>query len=97
MACETAVVASAVGGMKEVIVHGETGYLVPLEQMSESPFEATQPDVFARDLAARVNELMANAPLREQMGKAGRKRVEETFGWDAIARRTVSLYQSLVH
>ena len=96
MACETAVVASAVGGMKEVIVHGETGYLVPLEQMSDSPFEAVQPEQFAKDLAARVNELMANAPLREQMGKAGRKRVEEHFGWDAIARRTVGLYESLV-
>ncbi len=97
MACETAVVASAVGGMKEVIVHGETGYLVPLEQMTESPFEATQPEQFARDIAARVNELMADAPLRERMGKAGRKRVEEHFGWDAIARRTVNLYKSLVH
>ena len=97
MACETAVVASAVGGMKEVVVHGETGYLVPLEQMTGAPFEATHPEVFARDLAARVNELMADAPLRERMGKAGRKRVEEHFGWDAIARRTVSLYKSLVH
>ncbi len=97
MACEIAVVASSVGGMKEVVVHGATGYLVPLEQMTESPFEATQPEVFARDLAARVNELMADAPLRERMGKAGRKRVEEHFGWDAIARRTVSLYKSLVH
>ena len=97
MACETAVVASSVGGMKEVIVHGETGYLVPLEQMTESPFEATQPDVFARDLAVRVNELMSDSALRERMGKAGRKRVEEHFGWDAIARRTVNLYKSLVH
>ncbi|MEK0451206.1 MAG: glycogen synthase [Verrucomicrobiota bacterium] len=97
MACETAVVASSVGGMKEVIVHGETGYLVPLEQMSESPFEATKPEAFARDLAARVNELMSDSALRERMGKAGRKRVEEHFGWDAIARRTVSLYESLIH
>ncbi len=97
MACETAVVASSVGGMKEVIVHGETGYLVPLEQMTDTPFEAVQPDVFARDFAARVNEIMADAAMRERMGKAGRKRVEAHFGWDAIARRTVSLYQSLVH
>ena len=97
MACETAVVASSVGGMKEVIVHGETGYLVPLEQMAESPFEAVHPETFAKDLAGRVNELMANAPLREQMGRAGRKRVEEHFGWGAIARRTVNLYKSLVH
>ena len=82
--------------MKEVVVHGETGYLVPLEQMAESPFEAVQPEQFAKDLAARVNELMANESLRKQMGKAGRRRVEEHFGWDAIARRTVELYGSLL-
>src|SRR5207302_9214502 len=83
MACETAVVASAVGGIKEVVVPGETGYLVPLEQMQESPFEPTNPDQFARDLAARVNELMANPELRERFGKAGRKRAEEKFSWRA--------------
>lgn len=96
MACETAVVASAVGGMKEVIVHGETGYLVPLEQMKESPFEATDPDRFARDLAARINEVMADEPLRNRMAKAGRARVEAMFGWTAIAKRTVELYESVV-
>src|SRR5207302_2941387 len=58
MACETAVVASAVGGIKEVVVPGETGYLVPLEQMRESPFEALNPEKFSRDLAARINQLM---------------------------------------
>ncbi len=95
MACETAVVASAVGGIKEVVVHGETGYLVPLEQMSESPFEAVCPDRYARDLAARVNELMADPALRERMGKAGRRRAEETFSWAAIARQTALLYKQL--
>ena len=95
MACETAVVASAVGGIKEVVVHGETGYLVPLEQMKESPFEPLHPDQFARDLACRVNELMANPALREKMGKAGRKRAEEKFSWAAIARQTAALYQTL--
>src|SRR5205823_12836234 len=71
MACETAVVASAVGGIKEVVVHGETGFLVPLEQMKESPFEPLNPDQFARDLAARVNELMRDPAMRERFGKAG--------------------------
>ena len=74
MACETAVVASAVGGIKEVVVPGETGYLVPLAQMTESPFEPLHPDQFSRDLAGRINELMADPDLREKMGKAGRKR-----------------------
>jgi len=95
MACETAVVASAVGGIKEVVVHGETGYLVPLEQMTESPFEPLRPEAYARDLATRINELMANPALREKMGKAGRKRAEEKFSWSAIAAQTVELYTRL--
>ncbi|HEX5491202.1 MAG TPA: glycogen synthase [Candidatus Udaeobacter sp.] len=95
MACETAVVASAVGGIKEVVVDGETGFLVPLEQMKESPFEATDPEKFARDLAERINELMKNRQLRERCGKAGRKRVEENFSWAAIAEKTKALYASL--
>jgi len=95
MACETAVVASAVGGIKEVVVDGETGFLVPLEQMKESPFEATNPEKFARDLAGRVNQLMRDPQLRERFGKAGRKRAEENFSWAAIAAKTKALYESL--
>jgi alpha-maltose-1-phosphate synthase len=95
MACETAVVASAVGGIKEVVVNGETGFLVPLEQMRESPFEAIDPEKFARDLAQRVNELMRNRQLRERFGRAGRKRVEENFSWAAIAAKTKKLYETL--
>jgi len=55
MACEAAVVASTVGGIKEVVVEGETGYLVPLEEMQESPFEPVDPDQFSRDLAERID------------------------------------------
>jgi glycogen synthase len=95
MACETAVVASAVGGIREVVVDGETGFLVPLEQMDESPFEAINPEKFAHDLAQRVNELMRDRQLRERFGKAGRKRVEEHFSWRAIAEKTKRLYASL--
>src|SRR4029077_18901072 len=79
MACGTAVVASAVGGIKEVVVDGETGFLVPLEQMKESPFEPIDPEKFSRDLAGKINQLMKNRQLREKFGKAGRKRVEEKF------------------
>ena len=96
MACETAVVASAVGGIKEVVVDNETGFLVPLEQMTESPFEATKPGKFARDLAIRVNELMRDPQLRERFGKAGRERVEQHFSWSAIAEKTKALYASLI-
>jgi starch synthase len=96
MACETAVVASAVGGIKEVVVNGETGFLVPLEQMKESPFEPLHPEKFARDLAAKINLLMGDEELRERFGKAGRQRAEEKFSWRAIAQETKKLYESLV-
>jgi glycogen synthase len=95
MACETAVVASAVGGIKEVVVDGETGFLVPLEQMTESPFEPLHPEKFSRDLAAKINQLMADPDLRQKFGKAGRKRAEEKFSWSDIAQETKALYESL--
>jgi len=95
MACETPVVATAVGGIKEVVVDSETGFLVPLEQMKESPFEAINPEKFARDIAQRVNELMRDRQLRERFGKAGRKRVVENFSWTAIAEKTKKLYETL--
>ena len=96
MACETAVVASAVGGIKEVVVDGKTGFLVLLEQMKESPFEAINPEKFARDLAGRVNALMRDPQLRERFGKSGRKRVEQQFSWSAVAGKTKALYASLI-
>jgi glycogen synthase len=96
MACETAVVATAVGGITEVVVDGETGFLVPIDQMNESPFEPRDPEKFARDLAARINQLMADPALCEKFGKAGRKRAEEKFGWPAIAQQTKRLYEKLL-
>ncbi len=95
MACETAVVASAIGGIKEVVVDGETGFLVPVEQMKESPFKPLDPEKFSRDLAAKINELMKDRRLREKFGKAGRKRAEDKFSWSAIAQKTTVLYKSL--
>lgn len=96
MACETAVVASAVGGIKEVVVPYETGILVPLDQQHESPFEATDPARFAKDLAEGVNSLMADPEKRRLMGLAGRKRAVERFSWTSIAERTKALYETLV-
>ncbi len=96
MACETAVVASAVGGIKEVVVHGESGLLVGIDQMTESPFEPKAPDRFSRNLADAVNTLMADPAKQIAYGKAGRQRAEKMFGWDAIARQTTDLYASLI-
>jgi glycosyltransferase involved in cell wall biosynthesis len=95
MACQTAVVASAVGGIKEVVVHGETGLLVPLEQQNEAPFEPVNPDKFSRDLAEGINKLIKNKEMRDTMAKNGRRRVEETFDWTAIAKQVEELYKSL--
>ncbi len=95
MACRTAVVASAVGGIKEVVVDGETGILVPLDQQQVAPFEPKFPDTFARNLATGINRLINNRELREKMAENGRKRVEETFDWSAIAHQIKALYESL--
>lgn len=95
MACDTAVVASAVGGIKEVVVDGETGILIPLEQQTEAPFEPIDPDKFSRDLANGVNKVISDEALRKSMAKKGRKRVEDYFDWVAIAKQVESLYKSL--
>ncbi len=95
MACETAVVASAVGGIKEVVVDGETGILIDVEQQKEAPFESTNPDQFARDLAAGINKITSDTILKNSMAKKGRKRVEEHFDWSAIAKQVQALYTSL--
>jgi starch synthase len=96
MACETAVVASAVGGIKEVVLHEQTGLLVPLDQQQESPFEATNPESFANDLAQAINQLMADPEKRRRMALAGRQRAVDRFSWASIARRTQALYENLL-
>lgn len=96
MACGTPVVASAVGGIPEVVVDGETGLLVPVEQMSESPFEPLDPEKFSRDLAAAINELMADESRRQRMGEAGRLRAAGQFSWAAIAEKTKALYEQVI-
>ncbi len=93
MACETAVVATAVGGIPEVVADGETGILVPFEQTPEG--EPADPDALARGLADGVNELLADPARAEVMGKAGRARVLERFTWTEVARRTLALYEEL--
>lgn len=96
MACRTAVVASAVGGIKEVVVDGVTGILVPIEQLHTAPFEPVNPDVFSRDMAAAINKVLDNPELAESMANAGQKRAHDVFSWASIAQQTKDLYRSLV-
>ncbi|MDT4940202.1 MAG: alpha-maltose-phosphate synthase [Pseudonocardiales bacterium] len=88
MACETAVVASAVGGIPEVVADGLTGMLVPYHAVSTEEFES--------GLAEAVNALCADPARAAAMGRAGRERAVHEFGWDTIAHRTVELYESLL-
>src|SRR6202171_611171 len=88
MACETPVVASRVGGIPEIVVEGETGYLVD--------FDPADPDGFAGALADRIEKLFKDPNLAARMGKAGRERVLQHFGWPAIASQTVQLYETLL-
>jgi glycogen synthase, Corynebacterium family len=95
MACGTPVVASAVGGIPEVVVPGETGLLVPVEQSKEAPFGPVSPDSFAYNLAEAINELMRDEVRRSHMAREARRRVEESFSWKAIARKTAELYRTV--
>jgi len=88
MACETAVVASRVGGIPEIVVEGETGFLVD--------YAPDAMDAFTSALAERIDQLLGDTALAAKMGRAGRRRVIEHFGWPAIAARTVELYDSLL-
>jgi starch synthase len=87
MACETAVVASNVGGIPEVVMDGETGVIVP--------YDAEDAEGFERGIADGVNRLAADPSLAERFGRAGRERAVGSFAWDAIAQQTVELYESL--
>ena len=95
MACRAPVVASATGGILEVVVEGETGHLVPFDADPVTTFPK-DPDRFARDLAAGINDLLADPAKAKKWGEAGRRRVEATFSWAAIATQTIALYESLL-
>ena len=95
MACRAPVVASATGGILEVVVEGETGHLVPFAADPVTTFPA-DPAQFAKDLAAGVTDLLADPVKAKAWGEAGRKRVEEKFAWEAIADQTIALYRELI-
>jgi alpha-maltose-1-phosphate synthase len=96
MACETPVVASAVGGIPEIVVPGETGTLVPFEAQGDGSAEPVDADGFSRALASAVNDLMRDPSRREAMGRAARERVLAHFSWRAIAEQTADFYRELM-
>lgn len=96
MACETPVVAAEVGGIPEVVIPGQTGLLVPFSPRSESDVEPAEPDWFAGDLAAAINRLLRSPEESREMGKRARRRVEEHFSWESIARKTLGFYQQVL-
>ncbi|HZC43422.1 MAG TPA: glycogen synthase [Acidobacteriaceae bacterium] len=95
MACHAPVVASATGGILEVVVDGETGTLVPFAADPRTGFPS-DPDQFARDLAAKISDLFADPQKCRRFGEAGRRRVEERFAWSTIADQTIELYRRLI-
>jgi glycogen synthase len=95
MACGTPVVASAVGGIPEVVGEGETGLLVPFEPMSTSSSEPRDPEKFSKNLANAVNHLLSSPEMTKAMGVKSRERVKKYFSWASVARQTLEFYKAL--
>ncbi|MBX7157435.1 MAG: glycogen synthase [Verrucomicrobiae bacterium] len=96
MACETPVVASKVGGIPEVVVDGETGFLVPIQARSLADPEPIDKEKFSHDLADAMNRILNDSTLAKSMAIKGRERVEKYFSWSAIARQTLEFYEELL-
>lgn len=96
MACGAAVVASATGGIPEVVAHGETGLLVPLEQVSDGTGTPLDPDKFVADFAAAMIEVVNDPTRARSMGEKGRQRATDHFSWESIVEQTLEVYKSVL-
>jgi starch synthase len=96
MACGAAVVASATGGIPEVVSHGETGLLVDLEQVTDGTGTPLDPEKFVSEFAAALTEVVSDPDRARAMGRAGRKRAEEHFSWESITQTTLDVYRSVL-
>ena len=96
MACGAPVVASAVGGIKEVVVPERTGLLVPFAARRDGTCEPRNPEKFSRDLACALNRVLRQPSLRRRFASLGRRRAETHFSWAGVAKKTQALYRSLV-
>jgi starch synthase len=95
MACSIPVVATATGGIPEVVAHNQTGLLVPIDQLTDGSGTPIDEARFVSDFAAALNQMLASSQLRE-FGEAGRKRVEQHFSWASIAEQTLSVYRRAI-
>ncbi len=95
MACETAVVATATGGIPEVVVDGETGVLVPIEQATDGTGTPLDPDQYVADFAAALVAVVSDPERAARMGRAGRERAMAAFSWSTIAERTRQIYDAV--
>jgi len=96
MACELAVVATATGGIPEVVVDGETGWLVPIEQLSDGSGAPVDPDRFVADLAGALNQAVSDPQQARRFGQSGRLRAVESFSWSSIGDQTMAVYESVL-
>ena len=96
MACELAVVATATGGIPEVVVDGETGWLVPIDQVQDGTGTPVDPDRFVSDLAAALTDAVSDVDRAHAFGRAGRRRAVDSFSWASIGDRTLEVYRAVL-